>query len=67
MENKQARLLGGQIAQGSQRTLTTQIDLTDIDPSYVGTFKFHHPTVLERMQIGVMKYKCLTACLQQIS
>ncbi|QKE56372.1 tail assembly protein [Bacillus phage YungSlug] len=59
MENKQARLLGGQIAQGNKRTLTTQIDLTDINPAYVGTFKFHHPTVLERMQIGVMKTNML--------
>lgn len=61
MENKdaQTRQAGLQIQAGKHRTLTKQIDLSHINPEYVGTFKFHHPTVIERMQIGVLKAQLL--------
>lgn len=58
-DNKNARIIGQQVQAGKKRIHTVQIDLSDIDPEYVGTFKFHHPTVIERMQIGVMKSKLL--------
>lgn len=57
MENK--RVLGMQILQGKKRTHTVQLDFTHINPEYVGTFKFHHPTLMERMQIGVLKSQLL--------
>lgn len=53
------RQLGQEIIQGNKRELVTQIDATHIDPSYVGTFKFHHPTVMENMRIGVVKSQLL--------
>jgi hypothetical protein len=59
MENNNARLLGSGIQKGKKRTLVKQLDFTEFDPEYVGTFKFHHPSVLERMQIGVIKSQML--------
>lgn len=59
-ENKQnLRLLGQQVQAGKKRIHVADIDLTHIDPEYIGKFKFHHPTVLERMQIGVLKSQLL--------
>jgi hypothetical protein len=57
--SQKLRKVGQGIQQGKKRTLTTQIDLSHIDPDYVGNFKFHHPTVFERMQIGVLKSQLL--------
>lgn len=56
-ENNEAktRLIGQQIQKGKGRTHTKQMDMSDIDDNYVGTFKFHHPSLMERMNIGVVK------------
>lgn len=53
------RLLGQQILMGKQRTLTETISFPEIDKAYTGSFKFHHPTLIERMNIGVLKAKML--------
>lgn len=53
------RLLGQQVIAGNKRFKVVDIDLTHIDPEYIGKFKFHHPTVIERMQIGVIKSQLL--------
>ncbi|MNW28256.1 hypothetical protein D3C74_50780 [compost metagenome] len=59
MSNNQHRVAGQQVQAGNKRTHTVQIDLSHIDPEYVGTFKFHHPTIIERMQVGVAKSQML--------
>lgn len=58
-QNYRLRLLGTQVNQGKRRTHSKHMSFTDIDESYVGTFKFHHPTLIERMQIGVIKTQLL--------
>jgi hypothetical protein len=58
-EMNNQKLLGMGIAEGSNRTKDFSIDLSDIDPKYVGKFKVHHPTVIDKMNIGVMKTKML--------
>lgn len=58
-QNQRLRLLGAQIQAGNRRTHTAELDLTHIDESYKGTFKYHHPSLIERMQIGVIKTQLL--------
>lgn len=59
MEKEQLVELGKQIIQGKKRTHTTQIDLRHINPEYIGTFVFHYPSLMEQMQIGVIKSRLL--------
>lgn len=49
------KIIGNGIAQGKERTLEKEIDFSDILPDKKGFFKFHHPTVFERMSIGLLK------------
>jgi len=56
---EKSRILGQQIIQGKTRTKTEQISFTHIDESYSGSFTFHHPSLIERMNIGVLKSQFL--------
>jgi len=58
MEN-QARELGQGILQGTNRKHTKQFNFSEYDARFVGTFVYKHPSVLDRMQIGVNKAKML--------
>lgn len=51
--------LGRQIQQGTRRKHTVQIDLSDINKEWVGTFVFRYPSLMEQMQIGVLKTNML--------
>jgi len=56
--NKETLNLGRQIQMGKGKTLTTQIDLSNLGEGYekfIGKFTFHYPTLMERMRIGVIK------------
>lgn len=57
MENK--RELGQNVLLGKARTTVEQVDITDFEPTFIGKFKFHSPTVMERMRIGVAKSQLL--------
>jgi len=59
MDNQQKRNAGLGVQQGKKRVHSKQMDFTQYDAEYVGTFKFHHPSVMERMQIGVLKAQML--------
>lgn len=58
-KQQQLRYAGMNVMAGKQRVTNVDIDLSSIDPDYIGKFKFHHPTVMERMQIGVLKAQML--------
>ena len=53
------RLLGQGIAAGKNRTHEKTFNFIDINPDYVGKFKFHHPSLVDRMNIGVLKSQML--------
>ena len=53
------RLIGQGILAGNQRKVEMEFDFTEFDQSYKGIFTFHHPTLQERMRIGVMKAQLL--------
>lgn len=53
------RLLGQGIAQGKQRTHEKTFNFSDINPDFIGKFKFHHPSLVDRMNIGVLKSQML--------
>lgn len=55
--DKKELVLG--VQQGKRRTHTVEIDLSHIDPEYVGTFKFHHPSLMEKVEIGTIKAQLL--------
>jgi hypothetical protein len=59
MTNQDTRNVGQQVLQGSKRVHSKTMDFTEFDPTYIGKFVFHHPTIMERAQIGVMKTKML--------
>lgn len=59
MADTNNRILGQQILQGKTRTKTEQFNFSHIDEEYVGSFTFHHPSLIERMQIGVTKSQFL--------
>lgn len=59
INNPNTKLLGKGILEGKKRTLTKQLDFSTIDETFVGTFIFHHPTVLDRMNIGTLKSQLL--------
>lgn len=40
------------INQGKKRTHTFNVDFSEFDPDFVGTFKVHHPSQMERMIVG---------------
>jgi len=65
MEN-QARDLGQKIIQGSNRKHTKQFNFSEYDSRFVGTFVYKHPSVLDRMQIGVNKAKMLQGLQGQV-
>ncbi len=58
MENNK-RLLGMGVTSGKKRTHKKQLDFSQFNEEYVGTFIFHHPSLMERMQIGVLKSQML--------
>ena len=43
------------ITQGKKRTHTFEVDFSEIDPKFVGKFTVHHPSQMERMQVGATK------------
>ncbi|ACI90987.1 gp10.2 [Bacillus phage SPO1] len=47
--------LASEIAQGTKRTYTHEMDYSHIDPRFVGKIVFHHPSQLEQMQIGIRR------------
>lgn len=59
MEENKNRELGQEILKGTKRIKSVQLDFTDINEEFVGTFKFHHPSLIERMNIGVAKSRML--------
>jgi hypothetical protein len=58
-EMQNSKLLGMGIQQGKGRTKDFDINLTEIDEKYVGRFKVHHPSIIDKMNIGVLKTKML--------
>lgn len=48
-----------EVNKGKRRTHTFRVDFTDINPDFVGTLTVHHPTQLERIQIGITKANLL--------
>ena len=57
MENN--REIGQNVLLGKARTVVVQVDLTAFYEEGLGKFKFHSPTVIERMRIGVAKSQLL--------
>ncbi|BAK52962.1 tail assembly chaperone [Bacillus phage SP-10] len=55
----QNRLIGKGILAGTGRQLTKDLDFTEFDPKYTGRFIFKHPTVLDQMNIDVLKTQML--------
>jgi hypothetical protein len=51
--------LGREVQQGTAKKLPTQIDLTTLEPTWVGNFIFRYPSLMDRMKIGVMKTSLL--------
>jgi hypothetical protein len=49
----------GQIMKGNALTHVYQADFSDFNPTFVGTFVFHKPSVMEQMDIGVVKAQLL--------
>jgi hypothetical protein len=47
------------INQGKRRTYTFKVDFSEIDERFVGTFTVHHPSQMERLQVGVLKAQLL--------
>src|SRR6185312_12160675 len=44
----------GQINQGKKRKHSFNVDFSEINPDFVGRFVVHHPSQMERLQIGVI-------------
>ena len=51
------------INQGNKRTLTLDLDYTDINESYVGKIVFHYPSQLEKLKIGTLRAQLLGGIL----
>lgn len=49
------RNLGQEILKGNKREVTKEIDLTAVNKRYIGDFTFKVPSLMERMNIGVVK------------
>jgi hypothetical protein len=47
------------IKQGKRRTHTFKVDFSEINEKFVGTFTVHHPSQMERLQVGVLKAQLL--------
>lgn len=43
------------INKGKKRTHTFAVDFSEYNEEFVGNFTVHHPTQIERMQIGIVK------------
>lgn len=41
-----------QINQGTKRTHRFNVDYSDVNPEFVGSFKLHHPSQMEKLVIG---------------
>ncbi len=53
------------LVNGSRKTKTVDIDCTDIDESYIGKFKFHYPSLVERVKIGTDQANMLNGLPRQ--
>lgn len=60
------RKVGMNIIQGKERKHEVVIDLSKYNPEYVGKFVFHHPTLFERMRVGVLKSQLLSGTEGQV-
>jgi len=47
------------INQGKRRTYTFKVDFSEISENFVGEFTVHHPSQMERLQVGVIKAQLL--------
>jgi hypothetical protein len=47
------------VNQGKRRTYTFQVDFHEYNPKFVGSFVVHHPSQMERLQVGVIKAQLL--------
>lgn len=47
------------IKQGRKHTHTFKVDYSDIHPDFVGTFTVHKPSVMEQINIGVIRAQLL--------
>ena len=47
--------LGQEILRGNKRTVTKEIDLTNIDKRYIGDFTFQTVSLMDKMQVGIIK------------
>lgn len=59
MANANEKLIGQGILSGNKRVLEVELDFTEFDDSYKGKFVFHHPTLQDRMNIGIIKSQLL--------
>jgi hypothetical protein len=47
------------VNQGKRRTLVIPLDFSEIDEKFVGKYQVHHPSQMERLQVGVIKSQLL--------
>lgn len=47
------------VNQGKKRTHTFAIDYHEINPNFVGEFTVHHPSQMERLQVGIIQSQLL--------
>lgn len=52
------------VNQGKKRIHSFNVDFSDVDPKFTGTFVVHHPSQMERLQIGVIKSSLLGGNLE---
>lgn len=52
------------INQGNRRTHTFQVDFSEVNENFVGSFTVHHPSQMERMYVGSIKSQLLGGNLQ---
>lgn len=53
------------LVNGSRKTTTVDVDCTDVDPAYIGKFKFHYPSLVERVKIGTDQANMLNGLPKQ--
>lgn len=51
------------IIKGKKRTHEFDVDFSDVDSTFVGTFKIHQPSQVELLDIGVLKSKLLNGAI----
>lgn len=47
------------INRGKKRTHSFNVDFSEFNPDFVGKFTVHHPSQMERMQVGALKSQLL--------